>query len=84
MEKNQIKKKVIQFLEKEDIFSDVKIENGIEDADLETYGMDSLAFVQMIVKLEEEFKVEIPYELLVFDKWNTITKIIESMYEILE
>ena len=46
------------------------------DADLREHGMDSMAFVQVIVDIEAELDIEIPDEYLLVEKMSTINKII--------
>lgn len=53
------------------------------DRDLTELGMDSIAFIQIIVSLEETFGCEIPDSKLLFSEMNTICKItsvIQSLY----
>ena len=38
-------------------------------------GLDSIAFIRMVVALEETFNVEIPDEKLLITEMNTISKI---------
>ncbi|HII4398136.1 acyl carrier protein (plasmid) [Clostridium perfringens] len=47
----------------------------LKDEDLSNLGMDSISFITLIVLLEEELKIEIPDEYLIFEKMNTINKI---------
>lgn len=44
---------------------------------LEELGMDSIAYIRIIVALEEEFKCEIPEEKLLISEMNTVSKIYE-------
>ena len=39
--------------------------------------MDSIAFIHIVVALEEEFDIEIPDEYLLLTEMNTISKIAE-------
>ena len=43
--------------------------------DLETIGIDSLSFIQIIVAIEDEFECEIPYSKIIVNELNTIKKI---------
>lgn len=80
---NQIKEKVMQVLLRMDVFVNSKITNEISENDnLETYGLDSFAFIKMIIELEQEFDIEIPSEYLRFEKWGTVRNIVESLYEL--
>lgn len=49
-------------------------EENIDD-DLKKLGMESIAFVGMILDLEETFSVEIPDEYLMLSEMNTVRKI---------
>ena len=52
--------------------------------DLLTLGMDSIAFISVIVSLEEEFELEIPDEKLLLTEMNTPSKIMDVIYSILK
>jgi len=84
MNKKQLKEKVIQFLVKEEMLADFEIVQDILDDDLETHGMDSFSFVKMLVAIEQVFNVEIPNEYLIYEKWDTINKIADSLFRIIE
>lgn len=47
------------------------------EEDLSILGMDSIAFIHIVVALEEEFDIEIPDEYLLLTETNTISKIAE-------
>lgn len=47
------------------------------EEDLSILGMDSIAFIHIVVALEEEFDIEIPDEYLLLTEMNTISKIAE-------
>lgn len=49
------------------------------DDNLENLGMDSLAYIRIVVALEEEFKCEIPEEKLLVSEMNTLGKIYETI-----
>lgn len=42
---------------------------------IESFGIDSIAFIGIVVSLEEKFEVIIPNECLLLEKMNTIEKI---------
>jgi len=46
------------------------------EIDLSTIGMDSIAFIRIVVALEETFNIEIPDEFLLITEMNTISKMI--------
>ena len=45
--------------------------------DLSALGMDSIAFIRVVVALEEAFDIEIPDEKLLLTEMNTISKMTE-------
>lgn len=47
--------------------------------DLREYGLDSVAFIKMIVALEDALETEVEDEFLLLDAMNTIEKIEEAM-----
>ncbi len=47
------------------------------DEELLALGMDSIAYVQIIVSLEENFHIKIPDEKLLFSEMSTVNKILE-------
>jgi len=49
-----------------------------DDLDL-TDLLDSISFVSMIITLEQEYDISIPHHDLFIDKFNTISKIAESV-----
>lgn len=58
----------------------VKIDS---ETDLETAGIDSFGFIQLIVLIEEKYEVEIPDENLLFSELNTISKIQQLLENLL-
>lgn len=84
MTKDEIKKKVLSVVMEGDFLpGTVKKEMIRDDELLEVYGMDSFAFIQMVVQLEREFKIEVPETLLVVEKWETINMITATLCSIL-
>jgi acyl carrier protein len=80
MDKNEIKSKLIDMLE--ELFSD----NGVNEVDkdvleyvdlVEDLGMDSLAFIATVVKIEQLFNISIPDELLSIEEFNTVDKVVK-------
>lgn len=53
------------------------------DSDFSEFGMDSIAFIQMVVALEEEFECEIPDSKLLLSEMNTVNKILDVLQELL-
>ncbi|WP_379128440.1 Gfo/Idh/MocA family oxidoreductase [Paenibacillus sp. sgz500958] len=50
------------------------LKNASEEADLRSYGMDSLLFIQFVVVLEEHFSIEVTPEFLDIDKLYSLKK----------
>ena len=78
MSSEEIKKKIVTLLE-EELLPEIKNRNIKDDEHLEVYGMDSYAFVKMIVRIEEVFHIEVPNDLLNFSRWNTIGRICDCL-----
>lgn len=61
---------------------------NLTQEDLETnfreLGMDSIAFIQMVVDLEEAFECEIPDSKLLLSELDTVEKIVDLLYELYE
>ena len=57
------------------VIENLNISEGEENEDLSKRGMDSLAFVEAVVTLEEEFGIEIPDSKLILSEMNTVNKI---------
>ena len=53
------------------------------DVDLTTIGLDSIAFIKLIVALEENFNCEIPDSMLLVTKLNTLRKIFSCLQSII-
>lgn len=52
------------------------------DENLAELGMDSIAFIRVIVSLEEEFECEVPDSKLIITEMNTINKMVEVLTSI--
>lgn len=51
------------------------------DEDLRELGLDSIAFIKMVLAIEETFGKEISFEHLLLDAMNTIQKILKVVQE---
>ena len=60
-----------------EVLENVNITGEQYNVDLNELGMDSLAFIQMVVMLEEEFNIEFPDLKLQISEMNTLDKIVE-------
>lgn len=67
---------VLEVINNTEIF-EVSIEQ-LED-NLPDLGMDSIAFIQIVVALEEEFECEIPDEKLLITEMDTVKKMIDVL-----
>ena len=59
----------------------VELEQGVIDSidldtDLVEYGLDSINAIELIVRLEEEFEIEVDDDDLLIDNINTLNKLI--------
>lgn len=70
---DNIRKKILEILNS--YIEDIEITSEQYEDDLLTMGLDSIAFIRMVVALEETFNVEIPDEKLLITEMNTISKI---------
>ena len=52
--------------------------------DLSALGMDSIAFIRVIIALEEEFDIEIPDEYLLITEMNTLSKMTDVISTVLD
>lgn len=65
-------------------FDNLNVGENQLDENLSDLGMDSIMFIQMIVKLEEVFDCEIPDSKLLITEMNTIYKIFDVLHELYE
>ena len=63
---------------------DVTIQMNQIDKDLNSLGIDSIKFIQLIVALEETFKIEFPDEYLIPSEMGTVNKISNIVLTILK
>lgn len=66
-------------LENKDLDKDAQLDL---DVDLTEYGLDSIAFIRMIVMLEEEFNVLFPDESMLLEELNTVKKIEDMLQQL--
>lgn len=60
-----------------------KIEEHMLGVKLDELGMDSLAFIRIVVMLEEKFNIEIPDSKLIISEMDTVEKMYNIIYEII-
>ena len=63
-------------------FENIEVNKEQLEDDLVELGMDSIAFIQIVVALEEEFDCEIPDELLLITEMDTVQKIVDVLRSI--
>lgn len=67
------------------VFPLISTKNLSKDCSLTDYaGLDSFSFLQLIVALEESFSISIDDELLLYDNFNSIEKIVQTMNSMIE
>ncbi len=84
MERNDIKEKIIDILDR--LFSDAGVDRDIlEYVDLiDDLGMDSINFISLIIELESTFDIQIPDDWLLMEKFQNYTLIYSAVEELLQ
>lgn len=54
------------------------------ELDLSAQGMDSIAFIHIIVILEEQFGIEFPDEKMIITEMNTVSKIVNVLSDVMK
>lgn len=57
-------------------------ENIDEKTKLDEISLNSLSFIEVIVKIEEEFDIEFDFEEVDFTNWQTVEEIIKKVKEL--
>lgn len=79
----EVTKEIILDIINENMEESVIASNQLND-DLYELGMDSIVFIQIIVKIEEIFECEIPDSKLLLSELNTVQKIYDVLQELYE
>lgn len=66
------------------VIEDVKFDESMCSQDLQVLGMDSIAFVKVIIEIEDTYDIEVPDKYLMISAMNTIEKITEVLVELTE
>lgn len=66
---------------KENLYYTVSIEEIDPETNLEEYGMDSFAYIKLVIALENEFQVEFEDEALDFKNLSTLKSIASYIAE---
>lgn len=77
-----IQDKVLEIINSNIEKANIAVEQG--DEDLSLLGMDSIAFIKIIVAIEESFKIEVPDEKLLITEMGTLNKMADVISTTLE
>lgn len=66
-----------------DIVEEVDVNETMIAQDLCELGMDSIAFVKVIIEIEDKYDIEIPDKYLKIQDMNTIEKIVSVLDELM-
>lgn len=77
-----IQDKVLEIINSNIEQANIAVEQG--DEDLSLLGMDSIAFIKIIVAIEESFKIEVPDEKLLITEMGTLNKMADVISTTLE
>ncbi len=64
-----------------------KLDFNVDDVTMdfiETYQIDSITFIEMILEIEEEFSILVPDESLIMENVNTVEKIAALVEKVLD
>lgn len=67
-----------------EVIEGANIDASMSSQDLQTLGLDSIAFVKTIIEIEDTYDIEVPDKYLNIQSMNTINKIVEALSELLE
>lgn len=77
--KNKVLEIINRVIADEDSERSIKIENDQLDISFNSLGIDSLAYIHIIVEIEEYFNVSVPDDMLALNQLNTVNKLIELL-----
>ena len=60
----------------------IQLNENMHDESLSNMGMDSIAFVRIIVEIEERFEITIPDEQLLFTEMDTLNKMTDVVWKL--
>lgn len=61
----------------------IQLNENMHDESLINMGMDSIAFVRIIVEIEERLEITIPDEQLLFTEMDTLNKMTDVVWNVL-
>ena len=67
---NNILEKIVEIVNKE---FDIKLENVLSSDTLISYGIDSIAFMTMIIYIEEEYSIEFSFDGIFMKEYSDVT-----------
>jgi len=63
---------------------DLKLDGSCYEVNLSELGMNSIAFIQTIVEIEDKFQIEVPDEYLLFSEMDTVYKMASVVTALIE
>lgn len=81
MNREEIKKELVQLVC--ELFKDQGYEiDNIETADfVDDIGMDSIVFISMVIKIESQFGIKVPSDMLLMENFKDIDRIVTNIIE---
>lgn len=67
-----------------EIVEEANVNGDVLTQDLREVGMDSIAFVKVIIEIEDRYDIEIPDKYLKIQDMNTIEKMVAVLEELTE
>lgn len=67
-----------------EIVEEANVNGDMLTQDLQEVGMDSIAFVKVIIEIEDRYDIEIPDKYLKIQDMNTIEKMVAVLEELTE
>ena len=68
----------------ESYVNDLELDENLYETNLTELGMNSIAFIQTIVEMEDRFQIEIPDEYLLISKMDTVYKMASIVMSLTE
>ncbi len=67
-----------------EIIEGANVDESMISQDLQQLGMDSIAFVKIIIEIEDNYDIEVPDKYLKISDMNTVEKIADVLAELTE
>ena len=68
----------------ESYLNDLELDENLYETNLAELGMNSIAFIQTIVEMEDRFQIEIPDEYLLISEMDTVYKMASIVMSLTE